>query len=153
MEYDIEIPKDVTSCIYKLWYCNVYILLKTKTLYWSVEKIKKGLHYFLKNTAHSHNPKDIGYNLYRFVEGNPGEKFRIEIVLQSDSAYQLLKREQQELDKAKADFQCLNVTFDAYTPKYMQSNRKNKPETWIKRGTYLNFLRWKKNRQLPANNG
>lgn len=150
-EYDIKIPNDVTSCVYRLWYNSKYLVLKTKTLYWSVEKIKKGLHYFLKHTEHSHDPKSLGYKLYNYVEDYPGNNFSIEVILQSDSAYELLRREQQELDKSKQDTNCLNVKFDAYAPRYMQSNKKDKPQTWIKRGTYLNFLRWKKTRHL--NNG
>jgi hypothetical protein len=141
--YDIEIPQGINGCVYKLVYAGHYLILKCKSLFWSIEKIKKGLDYFLANTAHSRNPSSLGYRLYDFVEKHPGHIFSLHILLVSDEPYQLLRREQEELDKAREDSLCLNVTFDAYTPKYIQSN-KRKSSTWVKRGTYLNFLAWKK---------
>ena len=106
----------------------------------SVQNINTGLEYFLKDTTKGRNPNDIYYNFYCHVDDNPFQQFKVDVLLETKNIYQYLKAWQLELLKGQEDAQCLNLYFEPYIPKSTQ----RKKGSWLNRGAYLNYMKWKK---------
>ncbi len=140
----MDLP-NIKSCVYKLWYKDKYIIEKCKTLSISVSKLEKGLQCFIKNTPNGRDTKNLAYDFFNYILWNGGGELRVEVIFEHSNPYQLLKREQEELDKARDDENCLNQRFDAYIPIFTQTNGRG---SWINRGYYLNFCMWKKKRVI-----
>lgn len=129
-----DIPVDILSCVYRLWYGEKYVIAKGKNLAGSVFLIQKGLAYFLagggKASEHSaagvqgeghkegQGKNTFYFQFYSFVKANPGLEWKVEVILESDNGYQLLKREQIELATAMKDKNCLSGNVEAYIPKF-----------------------------------
>lgn len=144
MAYNIPILPNVDyakGCVYKLWYENRFVVVKCKTLFRSVDNITKGFAFFLTGTKKAQKEEDYYHEFFSFIQENPFNNFKIEVILQSNNPLELLKCEQRQLNIAKYDPRCMNNNFDAYIPKFTQVNGK---KSWINRGYYLNFMQWKK---------
>lgn len=142
MWYQInDIPTVSGHVVYKLWYHNKYAVIAGKTIERSIENINTGLLYFFKDTPKGRNPNDIFYNFYCHVDDFPFEKFRVEVISDTNNPYQHLKTWFLELRKAKGDPRCLNLYFEPYIP---IGTNKHGQKSWINRGYYLNFMQWKK---------
>jgi hypothetical protein len=139
MASEIPIPETVEGCVYKLWYASKYVVIKCKTLARSRENLDTGLKYFLKNTPKGRNPNDLYYKFYSYVIENIGHTFLVEIIIATNHPMKLLMTEYNELKKAESDENCLNKSFDVYIPQDTQK----KAGSWINRGHYLNFMKWK----------
>ncbi len=135
-----EIPESTGHVVYKIWYANKYVIVAGKMLVRSVANINTNLEYFFKDTANGRNPNDMYYNFYCHVDDNPFQKFTIEILSDTESTYQYLKNWHLELLKAKTDWKCLNLYFEPYIPRSTQKKR----GSWLNRGSYLNYMKWKK---------
>jgi len=138
-----NIPEVKNHVVYKIWYADKYVIVGGKTLLRSVANINTALTYFFKDTTNGRNPNDMYYNFYCHVDDNPFQEFRIEIVIDTENTYQYLKAWFLELEKGKHDAQCLNLYFEPYIPKDTQRKKKS----WMNRGHYLNFMKWRQ-RQL-----
>lgn len=134
-----EIPESTGHVVYKIWYANKYVIVAGKMLVRSVENINTNLEYFFKDTANGRNPNDMYYNFYCHVDDYPMQEFSIEILIDTDSTFQYLKNWHLELMKGKNDENCLNLYFEPYIPKSTQK----KKGSWLNRGGYLNFMKWK----------
>jgi hypothetical protein len=133
---------DLEGCVYKLFWGEVYVIVKCKTFVRSRTIIEQSL-----NAYTSRGKRDLLYHrFFDYIKTHPFYSFRVKVLLKSDSPYQLLIKEQEELDKAKPDLNCFNNSFEAYVPKGIQGSRK----AWINRGHYLNFMIWKKKRAAKA---
>lgn len=137
---DKSIPEAKNHIVYKIWYANKYVIVAGKTLVRSIENINTGLQYFFKDTTNGRNPNDVYYNFYCHVDDNPFQKFKIEILCDTNRTYEYLKSWFLELDKGKSDWQCLNLYFEPYIPKSTQK----KKGSWLNRGAYLNYMKWRK---------
>jgi hypothetical protein len=143
----MEIPKiesqpGVKGCVFKLFWGDAYIIAKCHYFDWYKNTIEQALYSHFKK-----NKPDLLYNrFFGFIRTHPFYTFRVKILFQSESPYRLLCREQEELEKAQADANCFNTSFEAYVPKGIQGKRKS----WISRGTYLNFMMWKKRRRAKT---
>ena len=134
----IEYIANTEGCVYKLFWGEIYVIIKCKTFARSKTIIEQSLDRFLNRGG-----KDILYHrFFTYIKMHPFYSFRVKILLNSDNPYQLLIKEQEWLDKAKDDHNCFNISFDAYVPHGIQGKRK----AWINRGHYLNFMIWKKRR-------
>ena len=116
--------------VYKLYYDNIYIINKGKTLSGSLFLLQRGLGYYL---AYEHNKesvmdKDYWFKFYDFVRRNPGRQFRVEIVMQSNDALEILKSEQATLDGCLKDKKCFNGNIKSYIPTL---NAKTGMHGWI----------------------
>lgn len=138
--YKIPLIPDVQGCVYKLWYSERYIIVKAKTLLRSVQTIEVDLGYFFKGRE---KEKNLYHDFYIHIECSPDQDFKIEVILQSDNPYELLKAEYIALEQGYSDINCMNKIFEPYVPKATQKNGK---KSWINRGYYLNFMQWKKRR-------
>jgi hypothetical protein len=141
-----ELPDPMMGCIYKLYYGETYVVVKAKTYQRSKTIIEYALDRYLKA-----GKKDLLYNrFFAYIQAyrkTYNHQLLVKVILKSNSPYQLLKKEQEELDKARYDLNCFNNSFDAYVPKGIQGRRKQ----WINRGHYLNFMMWKKRRKSQLN--
>lgn len=127
-----EIDYEVAACIYKLYYGDRYVIIKGKTLAGSIYFVlQNGYSKFLaagggtgrkKGGAGQKEWEESNHfykKFYRWVKKN-SFTFTVEVILESDDAYELLKREQIELNKSIRDKKCLNNNVLAYIPKYRE---------------------------------
>lgn len=142
-----EEQHETESCLYKLCYGKKYIVVKGKTLAGSVYLIEKGYAYFIAGGDHGEGHKEgdgkntFYHKFYQYIKDNPGLVFRLEVVLETNNGYQLLKNEQIELNKAFYDKNLLNNNLTAYLPKYRQQTGSY---GWISRAHVLNFRKFQK---------
>lgn len=134
-----NIPKAKNHVVYKIWYADKYVVVAGKTIIRSIQNINTNLNYFFKDTNNGRNPNDVYYNFYCYVDDNPFQEFRVEVLFDTESTYEYLKNWHLELLKGQHDAQCLNLYFEPYIPKSTQ--RKN--GSWLNRGAYLNYMKWK----------
>lgn len=151
---NLEIDLEVESCVYKLWYGDVYLIVKGKTLSGSIYLIEKGYAAFIAAGGGSGNQEGgVGqhewdgvnsyyFKFYRYMHKNPGLTSKVEVLLESNNPYELLKLEQIELQKSIRDKKCLNSNLNAYIPKY---RAKTKSYGWINKGYVLSFKKFVKN--------
>lgn len=150
----LNIDLEVESCVYKLWYGNKYLIVKGKTLSGSVYLIEKGYAAFIAaggGTGHQEGGSGQNewdgvnsyyFKFYRYMHKNPNLDARIEVLLESNNAYELLKTEQIQLQNCIRDKNCLNSNLNAYIPKY---RAKTKSYGWINKGSVLAFQKFMKN--------
>ncbi len=156
----LNLDMEVEGCVYKLYYGDVYVIVKGKTLSGSIYLIEKGYAYFVAggggsqdNLHPSEKRKEFGegqkegttnntfyWQFYTYMQHNPNLNGRIEIILESNNAYQLLKAEEMALEKAIKDRNCLNNNVHAYIPK----KKKDGMYGWIKPTWVLNYKRFLK---------
>lgn len=134
-----NIPEAKGHVVYKIWYANKYVIIGGKTLLRSISNINISLDYFFRDTPNGRNPNDIYYNFYCHVDDYPMEQFSIEIISDTESIYKHLTTWHLELLKGKHDAKCLNLYFEPYIPKGTQ----RKKGSWLNRGSYLNYMKWK----------
>lgn len=157
---------DTHSSVYRLWYGDRYVIAKGKTLPGSIYLIQKGLAYFLagggrvgkgtpagepgKGHQEGQGKNTYYFQFYQFIKENPGLKWSVELILEHDNGYQLLKREQIELEAAIKDKKCLNSNVIAYIPKFRKESALY--GDWIKPTHVLNFKKFLK-RPSPVDPG
>lgn len=159
MQYKIEIPdgiKDAKACVFKLYYGEKYIISMGRSLAWPIKTIQADIDRYSDNLESAKSHERLYWKFCRLVKLGKEREFKIEVLLESESPYQLLKRCQLELDNSIEDINCLNTFFEPYISKRIQTStkflkeRKYKDGTlnisWINRGHYLNFRKWKSNR-------
>lgn len=127
---------NIKGCVFKLYWGEKFVIIKCKTYARAKTIIEQSIVYHFKTGM---NDK-LYNNFFDYIDSNSDHQFVVEIIYQNDNPYQLLVAEQQELNKSKADPNCMNVNTEAYIPKRIQGNRK----AWINRGHYLNFKNWRK---------
>lgn len=143
----MEVPKidsiaDLHGCVFKLFWGDVYVIIKCNQFNWYKSIIEQALYYFFKK-----NKPDLLYNrFFGYIKTHPFYSFRVKVLFISESPYELLCKEQEYLDECMNDPNCFNNSFDAYIPKGIQGKRK----AWINRGVYLNFMMWKKKRHTKT---
>ena len=153
------IPYDgVGSCVFKVYYGEKYIVSMGKYLKNALDMLNvdiRGMKY--KRSSLFKMDKGGQFILFAdYVYKNPSKQFVVEILLQSNNPYRLLKRCQEELDDAIADPNCLNSFFIPFLSRKIQcpvkwwrerEQNKNKPY-WINRGHYLNYRKWMYSRNV-----
>lgn len=136
----------VGSCVLKITYDGKkYVIAKCKAGYDGLKRIENGLNAFIRGGTN--NPEGIYFHLYNYVKKHPNKNFHVEVLLESDSAYQLLVREQQELYIGMNDRSFLNNQTKAYIPAY---NDVNMAYGWIPGHAYMNFQNWLKKNKPPV---
>jgi hypothetical protein len=142
---------DTLGCVYKVKYKEKYIIVMAKSIYRSVDSLNYDIERYFKGVNEKFNKSNLYQDFYKYMVANPDSKPYIQMISQSDSAYQLLKNCQIELDKGRADGNCLNTQFTPYVNKELQKPlNKRKNVWWVNRGAYLNFCHWRKKHPYPA---
>jgi hypothetical protein len=131
---------DIQEVVYKLTFAGKFIIVKGKTLCGSLMIIADTFDYFTKNKQKYENHLYI--NLYNHYIRHRNMRFTIKVLAKKDAKttqYNIIKREQMELDKAFGTQPCLNSNKEAYLPHY-------RPITggfgWIERHAGMNFKKW-----------
>ncbi len=139
------------SCVYKLFYGERYVIIKAKVLAGSIFLFEKGYAAFIGagggtgwgNGGQGQKEWDgtntFYFKFYTYIHNNPGLKFRVEILLETNDPYQLLKREEQELRRCMNDKKCYNSNITAYIPKFRS---KTNSYGWISKRNVADFRRF-----------
>lgn len=163
--FDIDsIPVDIGSCVYRLWYGDMYVIVKGKNLAGSVFLIQKGMAYFFAGGGRVGKDTPAGkpgeghkegqgkntfyFQFYSHVKTSPTLEWKVEVIFESDNGYQLLKREQQEIDASIRDKRCLNSNIVAYIPKFRAKSALY--GDWIKPTHVLCFKKFLKQPIRPS---
>lgn len=144
-----EEQKDVPGIVYRLSYGGKYVIVKGATLIGSLK--------IINNTYKQYDPNNERFSahLYShlfkhfFLTEDLG-RFRIKTLAKLNSKigqYQLLKREQMELDKARYDTNCLNNNVEAYIPAY---NNNTHSFGWINTSAVGNFKKYLESNERKA---
>lgn len=141
-DYIIRGSYDVDGCIARVSYNGKYIIVKCKEMFRSLKNIENAVNAFMRGGLNK--PEGLYYHLLNYVKENPGHKFSAKAILVTDNAYELLKREQEELDAGRSNPDFLNNQVEAYIPQY---NEDSGHYGWIDRGAVLNFRKWQKARK------
>lgn len=131
------------SCVVKITYGNRYVIAKFKTQSAGLKRIEDNVNSFMRGGTN--NPDGLYYHLLNYVKRQPQHRFKVQTLLFSDNPYELLKREQEELDKGRKDKNFLNNQIQAYIPQY--NEEKKMYGGWIPQIAVLNFNNWLKNRK------
>lgn len=153
----VTIPEEyfeVESCIYRLSYGDRFVIVKGKTLTGSIYLIERGYRAFLtsgggtgrQRGGEGQNEWDgvnaYYFKLYKYIHDHPNQNFKVEVLLESNNHYQLLKAEEDELQKELSNPKCFNSNVSAYIPVY---RKKSGMYGWINKGSVLAFKRYLKN--------
>lgn len=133
-----------TPCIVKITYGLKYIIVKCMSQPASLKTIENALNAYIRGGKN--NPNGMYYFLYEYVKKHPGLDFHVETIFASTSGYQLLCREQEELDKGRSGKKMLNNQLEAYIPAY---NQEKKMYGWIPPVDVMNFRNWRKKHKAP----
>ena len=140
-----SIPKvyGVKSCVYKLSFDDRYVIIKAKDHQQSVEGIQKALNQFMRHSELQRNPHNLYFHFFSYIEKKSEGYFRVEILLEGENIYELLKTEQIYLDKSLKDKKCLNNSVQAYIPDF---NDLTGMYGWLPKTAVMSFKRWLKSR-------
>lgn len=127
-----------TPCLVKVSYRNKYVIAKCKSLPATLKNMEDSLNSYLRGGKN--NPDGLYYYLNEYVKKYPGDTFKVEMLLASDSPYQLLMREQLELEVGGRNL--LNNQKQVYIPATMHDN--GMYAGWIRPIDVTNFRTWLK---------
>lgn len=131
---------DTDQIVYRLSYAGKFIIVKGATLCGSLIIIDGTYHHYRpeKSTYDKHLYK----HLYDHYNAHEGGRFRVKVIARVSpklSQYQLLKREQMEIDKNRFNPACLNNATEVYIPLY---NAETNMHGWLERTAVMSFKRW-----------
>lgn len=137
----------IGSSVMKITYDGKkYIIVKCKMAYNSLKSIENSLNAFIRGGKN--NPDGMYFHFFNYIKKHPHKEFIVEKLIESDNAYELLKREQLELYKGLMDRAFMNNQVNAYIPAYNEDNR---AYGWIPAHAVLNFNNWLKKNKPPKN--
>lgn len=132
-KYHIEVPiHEYYSgyCVYKASFGDKYFIGKGKALLQSAQAMALIIERALR--LRNHDETSLHYHVITHIIRNSVQRGFVEVIGgEGLSEFELLKLEQEELNKCIDDPLCLNNNFDAYIPK------------WIKESEAQKFLQWK----------
>lgn len=154
--FSVKLPHSLATiekCVFKLFYGDAYIIMMGKTLQRQVEIIIQDVEKYKRGKW---SRGDMYLSFYQHIVKNPNLYFEVELLLEDESPYQLLKRCQYELDEGAGDHDCFNLNTEPYLSRFIQTppiyltQKRRAYKYWINRGYYLNFRKWQYNRHLSA---
>lgn len=134
-----------TPSLVKVTYGNKYVIVKCKKQSSSLKSIENGLNAFIRGGIN--RPEGLYCHLFNYVKEHPLNKFKVTCLLETDNVYELLKKEQEEIDKGLTDRNFLNNQTEAYIPEY---DFDEKSFGWISQNYVLNFRKWLKSRKIVS---
>lgn len=142
--------KDVHEIVYRLSYAGKFIIIKGRTLAGSLIIIANAYKQYIDDPEDDRWKVHLYKHFYDHYLSNTDSRFRVKTLAKVGGKidqYQLLKREQMELDKYKRTSECLNNNTGAYIPAY-------KPATnmygWIAWTAVMSFKRWLDSKERKA---
>src|SRR5580692_6461454 len=143
IRFDIpNVPFGVGHCVYKLYYGDRYVINHGENLAGSLFLLQKGYAYHVAyNQTEGDDKKNKWFiSLYRYIQARQGLKFRLEVVFEHTSPYEVLKACQLALNMAINDKKCLNSNLEPYIPQYRPKLKQY--GTWVSRSHMLNFRKF-----------
>lgn len=131
---------DIQEVVYRLSYAGKFIIVKGNTLAGSLIIINNTYSQYGKDKKRF--KKHLYGRLYSHVVSNPTGKFTVKVLtyrLPVVSQFDLLRREQMELDKNQGNPLCLNNRWDAYVPNY---NKDTDKYGWISKDAVMQLRRY-----------
>lgn len=134
-KYHIEVPTHKyfsTPCVYRVWFGKRYIIWKGKSLLQSVQQMAEVLERALR-LGWSDNTNYF-YHVWTYIKKARITKGNVERLHDdfTDDPMAMLQMEQQYLDKAYNDPDCLNNNAIAYVPGWMGPAVEKEFNTWLK---------------------
>ena len=148
---DTDVYYGIGSCVFKFYYGDKYVIGMGNYLKGALDMIIGDIGRRFRGKKSASGESRLFLIFSDYVNNNPGQEFKVEIIFQSNSAYKILKRCQEELDDAIIDPNCLNSFFHPFVSKRVQTPklywdemmlRKKDLKYWINRGHYLNYRKW-----------
>lgn len=139
--YSLPRVYGVKSCVYKLSFKDKYVIIKAKDHELSIQGIQKSLNQFMRNSDLQRRPDNLYYHFFSYIEKAKEGYFSAEILLESESPYELLKTEQMALNEARKDKKCLNNNVEAYIPDF---NELTGMYGWLPKSAVMSFKKWMK---------
>lgn len=140
---------DVEQVVYRLSYAGRFIIVKGNTLAGSLIIISNTYKQYRVN--HKRFDGHLYKHLFRYFKYNKeAGRFRVKILAKVNNKfdqYQLLKREQMELDKYRFDKQCMNNAIEVYIPLY---NDLTGMYGWVEKSAVMNFKRYLRSKERKA---
>ena len=130
---------DIGSCVYKLSYGRSYVIIKAKILYGSLKASQKSLNQYANGSECQHSKKSLYWKFFAYVTSHPNSKFKVQILLESDNVYKLLKAEQHYVKKAKKDKYGMNTKGGAYICKW---NPELGMFNWLPTNAIMNYNKY-----------
>jgi hypothetical protein len=128
-------------CVYRLSFDDKYIIVKCKSHDQSIKTIQKSLNQFMRGSEFQQQKDNLYFYFYDYIRNKQSGTFRIEILIEDDNAYELLKVEQMELDKGRYNKDCLSNSIEAYIPLF---NELTGSYGWISKSAVMLFKKWLK---------
>jgi hypothetical protein len=128
--------------IVKVSYGNKYVIAKCKNQEGYLRTMQNDLNAFIRGGKNSET--GTFFYLYNYVKAHPGETFVVESLLITDNGYELLKKEQEELDSGRNKRNFMNNQVNAHIPEYDPATASY---GWISVNSVLNFQKWLKTRK------
>lgn len=140
-----SLPKvyGTNSCLYKLLFNDRFVIVKAKDHEASVKTIQKSLNQFERGSEFQRNPNSLYYHFFDYICKHRNGMFYVEILLESDNIYKLLKAEQLEIEKNRNDKKFLLNAIQAYLPDFDETKGSY---GWVPKGVGMAFLKWVKKR-------
>ena len=110
--------EDVGSCVYKLSWGRGFCIIKAKNLYVSLNMFKKSLNQYSKGSPAQHKPTNLYAKFFKYIVSHPDNSFKVQVLVNSDSGYKLLRAEQHFIKKSKKNKYCMNSRRGAYIPQW-----------------------------------
>lgn len=135
------LQRDVHFVVYKLSYAGKYIIIKGKSLAGSLIILVDTLNSFKKKNKERF-ADHLYTHWYNHINKNDSGRFTVKVIAKIDKKttyIDLLKIEQQELEGARYDTNCLNNQIEAYIPKY---NETTGMYGWLPATDVMNFKKW-----------
>lgn len=140
---------DVEQVVYRLSYAGRFIIIKGATMAGSMIIISNTYKQYRVNRKRFDG--HLYKHLFRYFKYNKEKgRFRVKIlakVTPKSDQYQLVKREQMELDKHRYNKLCLNNAVEAYIPLYNDLTGKY---GWIEKSAVMNFKRYLRSKERKA---
>lgn len=140
--------KDTPEVVYRLSYAGKFIIVKGKTMCGSLIIISNT---FIQYKEDNKRFKLHLYkHLYDHFKANTDSRFRIKTLAKVNRKighYELLKREQMELDKNRFNSNCLNNSLECYIPNY---NETTDTFGWLNKSAVMNFKKWLNSKERQA---
>lgn len=141
MKFNIDYRKYTKPCVVKIIFGNRYIITKSKDIKTTLGIFRHNLklHERYGNTKID----NLYYHAVRYITRQKIEEANIELIIESDNQYEILKTEQTKLDECCQDKNCLNNNFEVYIPEWNEDKEKY---GWLDKIPVMNFNKWARGR-------
>lgn len=137
MTFNVDYRKYTEPCVVKLHFGNRYLVLKCKNLKTTISIFNHNLKLYLRHRSIADD--NLFCHSVKYISRQNISSGSVELILKTDNQYQLLVEEQNQLDAAAQDKNCLNNNFDAYIPEWDEDKQSY---GWLSKAAVMNFKKY-----------